>query len=177
MRVLGGDNEVVVFADFGNVFGNYDFVSPLKNKLKVDSESLSTDNVINVLDMKQIFNIEDTEKEFSFNAQNFDSHSSNQQFISLSRNIENINAVEQIITSKSLQMKDEDVLLSFLLAVCKNNKNFESFIPLFGNVYLEYCSSDKCKEFISFASEITRTRNMEPLILCIGGASHNQKFR
>ena len=62
MRVLGGDNEVVVknieemkvYADFGNVFGNYDFVSPLKNKLKVDSESLSTDNVINVLDMKQI---------------------------------------------------------------------------------------------------------------------------
>jgi small GTP-binding protein len=174
-RVLVGENEVgvddeemKVFADFGQVFGNYDFVSPLNNKLKADSESLSADNVVDVLNMKKIFEIDDIEKELSFIAQNFDSVSSNEQFISFSRNSENINTIEQIITSNSLQMNNEDVLLLFLLSICENNEEIEKFIPLFGNLFLEYCSASLCQEFISFVSEIAQTHNMRTLINCIG---------
>jgi hypothetical protein len=152
--VLVGDNEaevnneeeMKVFADFGLVFGNDDFVSPLNTKLKEDSESLNAGNVVSVLDLKHVFNIDNTEKEFSFIAQNFDSLSSNEQFISFSRKSENVNIIEQIIKSKSLQMKNEDVLLSFLLSICGKNEEVESLIPLFENLFLEYCSADKCKK-------------------------------
>jgi hypothetical protein len=65
-------------------------------------------------------------------------------------------------------MKDEDVLLSFLLSVCKNNEKFYDFILLFDHIYLQYCSPDKCREFISFVSEIAETNNMKTLISCIG---------
>ena len=61
-------------------------------------------------------------------------------------------------------MKDEDDLLSFLLSVCKKNEELEIFILLFDKVHLEYCSADKCKEFISFVSEIAQTQNMKILI-------------
>jgi len=66
------------FADFELVFGNDVFISLLSNKLKTDSESLSADNVVCVLNMKRIFNIKDIEKGFSFIAQNFVSLSSNE---------------------------------------------------------------------------------------------------
>ena len=61
-----------------------------------------------------------------------------------------------------------DVLLSFLLSFCKINKEFESFIPFFKNIYLEYCSVDKCKKLVSFVNKIIETRNMKTMIKCFG---------
>jgi hypothetical protein len=60
------------------------------------------------------------------------------------------------------------VLLSFLLSICTNNEEVENLIQLFGHLFLEYCSTDKCKEFISFVNDIAQTRNMKTLISCIG---------
>ena len=67
-----------------------------------------------------------------------------------------------------LNIDDEDSLLSFLLNINKSDMNDSRFIPLFENVFLEYCSVPKCKEFIEFVEERCQTQEMKTLVSCIG---------
>ena len=166
--ILDNEEEMECFAKFGLLIGNDEFISPLNEHFIEESKSLSEDNVVNILNTKRIFNIVDISKETTFIAEHFDSMSENEHFVNFSRNCANAPIIESIITSSSFHIENEDKLLSFLLTICNDNEEVESFIPLFSHLYLEYCSAPKCEEFVTFVINKSETRNMKTLVSCIG---------
>jgi hypothetical protein len=165
---IDNEEEIECFAKFGQLIGNDDFVSPLYAHFNEESKSLREDNVVHILNTKRIFNIVDTHNETTFIAEHFDSMSENEEFVTFSRNSSNAHIIESIITSSSFRIENEDKLLSFLLTICHDNPEFESLIPLFEHLFLEYCSSPKCHDFITFVLNNTETRTMKTLVSCIG---------
>lgn len=62
---------------------------------------------------------------------------------------------------------NEDIILSFILNVSKANADDKRFNSLFSFCYLEYCSAEKCKEFISFVKGKAEMKEMGDIISCI----------
>ena len=167
-KVSLNDEDIKTFAAFGLEIGNDDFITPLSEKYKKASESLDKENVVSILNTKGLFGIKDTQKETTFIASNFIEMSTNEEFISFAKNAENIPVINEILHSSSLLVEDEDSLLSFLLTISKSDMSESRFIALFENVFLEYCSVPKCKEFIEFVNERCQTQEMKTLVSCIG---------
>ena len=54
------EEEINAFAEFGLLLGNDEFISPLKEKLIINSNSMCEDNVSDILNSKRIFCIKET---------------------------------------------------------------------------------------------------------------------
>ena len=169
---IENEEDIYNFAKFGLDIGNEDFVIPLQEKLAAESANITEDNIVNILKMKKTFNIHEMEKETSFISRNFESMSKREDFISFSKNKSNIDIIRNIIESDSLHMQNEDILLSFLLTICKsyinNDESRKEYFRLFEHLYLEYCSVSKCEEFLAFVKQIIETQSIHSLLTCIG---------
>ena len=64
--------------------------------------------------------------------------------------------IEQLISHPNLSIFDENVLLYFLLHICEINQHCEY---LFQYVYLEYCTPNAIKQYISYLEEHVFTTN------------------
>ena len=77
------------------------------------------------------------------------------------------NYVERIITNHSLQLKDENQLLEFIIKICKNNSLNESLLEY---VYLEYCNTKSIQIFIDYINENKKElqdHQMKTIFSCI----------
>ena len=165
---IDNENDARVFATFGLLLGNNDFISPLDEKCKIESQQLTNDNVLNVLETKRILRINDTSMETDFIAANFEELSTDRSFLAFARKPENVNIVEQIISSNSLMMDNEDTLLKFLIDINRENANDNRYTSMFDHIFIEYCSLEKCEEFVVFANERAQTQEIRALVSCMG---------
>ena len=164
---LNEENDVFAFAEFGAAIGNKDFVNPLNAQLAKEAAEIKEDNVVRILLSKKTFHVEDTERESSFIAEHFETMSTREDFINFSREATNARTVEAIISSDKLFMRDEDTLLSFLMRI-NESKTIENIsVELFSHLFLEYCSPDKCNEFITFVYDIVQQQSIKALVSCI----------
>ena len=150
---LNEEEDFINLASIGLSIGNDELVSPLSERLKSESSSMSCDNVVGIINMKLTFGEDQMgglELETSFIAENFDEMSEREDFINFAKDVKHSQIIEQIIRSDQLKIDEEDVLLSFVIELCKTTLDF-SF--LFEFVFLEYCSVDKCKELLAFVNE------------------------
>jgi len=165
---IENENDANVFASFGLKFGNNDFISPLSEKCQKKLETLNEENVFSNLEIKRIFGIKDISIEAEFIATNFQELSQKKSFISFASRKENIETIESVVKSKSLKVDKEDTLLAFLIAINRENAHDSRFVSLFDHVFLEYCSPQRCEQFLSFVHERSYTQEMRTLISCIG---------
>ena len=169
-EVVSIDNEedISTFAELGLAIGNDDFINPLKERLEKDSSEMSENNVVQIITSKKTFHIEDIEKEVSFIAEHFETMSTREDFVEFSSKESNTRIVESIISSDKLNMENEDTLLSFLININKSKTLENISTELFDHLFIEYCSPDKCKEFLSFVCDIIHQQNIKSLVSCIG---------
>ena len=165
---LNEENDIFTFAEFGLAIGNKDFVNPLKERLAKDVSQMNENNVVHIISSKKTFNIEDTKQETSFIASHFETMSRREDFIKFSSETSNTRIVEEIISSDKLKMNNEDTLLSFLIRINKSKTIENISTELFNHIFIEYCSPQKCEEFLSFVCEIVQQQNIKSLVSCIG---------
>ena len=165
---LNEEEDFINLASIGLSIGNEELISPLSEKLKSESSSMSCDNVVGIINMKLTFGEDQMgglELETSFIAKNFDKMSKREDFFNFAKDIKHSQIIEQIIRSDQLKIEEEDVLLSFVIKLCKSTLDF-SF--LFELVFLEYCTVDKCRELLTFVKEQYESSNAKSIIMCFG---------
>ena len=165
---LDKEEDINAFASFGLAIGNDDFISPLNKKLSKEMSSMTNDNVVSILKTKKVFSIKDTKEETKFIAKNFNDITCREDFLLFAKNSDNIDVIEEIVSSNDLSMENEDNLLSFILSLCKSAKEKEEYFTLFSHLFLEYCSVQKCEEFLEFVKESMSSESMRVLFSCIG---------
>ena len=153
---LKDEQEIKTFASFGLSIGNNEFVSPLKEKLNADSFYINISNVTQILSTKEAFHIEEIEKETNYICKYFYYLMHEEKFVEYCCQNEHIEFVEKILSNEEIKIRDEDDLLSFILKIIQSKEANEinKTLTLFKYVFLEYCSPEKCKEFISFVGKI-----------------------
>ena len=164
---LNEENDIYTFAEFGLAIGNKDFINPLNTRLAKDVSGMNENNVVQILSSKKAFHIEDTKQEISFIAEHFETISKREDFIRFSLEAPNTKIIDEIISSDKLYMNNEDTLLSFLLAINKSKTIDNISAELFNHLFIEYCSPDKCEEFINFVCGIAQQQGIKPLLSCI----------
>ena len=164
------EEDIYTFASFGIAIGNEDFVKPLRTRLSSLSSDINENNVVELLRSKQTFEfgIDEMNPEISFISTNFENISTREDFINFSKEPSNTEIVESIISSEELQMNNEDTLLTFLMEINKQRTLNDISTELFKHVFFEYCSPDKCEEFISFICSNLEEGNTKTLIACLG---------
>ena len=73
----------------------------------------------------------------------------NSKFYTIFNDIKYIELLELILQNKNLKIKNEDLLLKYILSLCKINKEFEMFIQY---IYLEYCSVSAVNNLIDYVT-------------------------
>ena len=113
--------DICTFAAFGVAIGNEDLINPLRAKMSTQVSEINENNVVDILQSKQIFQfaIDEMKEEMMFISTHFDIMSTREDFINFSPETTNEVIVESIISSDQLQMKNEDTLLAFLIAINK----------------------------------------------------------
>ena len=85
--------------------------------------------------------------------------------ISLAPDLSYLFIIKAITNSKNLILNDEDELLDFVLSISQNNSQYEA---LFDNVYLEYCSVDIIKKFVTYLDKtLFKTNSSKSILNCI----------
>ena len=166
--IIKEEEDIQPFAEFGLAIGNNDFIVPLNEQIERENSTITSENVLRMLNIKNTFNNRNTKKETSFIAENFDSMSIDEDFIAFSRDVKNLRTIEEIIRSEDLRVSNEDVLMTYLLALCHKNKEKKQFIHLFKLVFLEYCSIETCKSFLGFIDDIVPSEDIRTLVSCLG---------
>ena len=161
------EKDMQTFASFGIAIGNSEFVAPQSKVLEQQSLSLNDDNVVNVILSKKAINNLNFEKETSFIAENFNNVSEREDFIEFASNSTNLDVTEAILSCDKLKMESEDDLLSFIIKICATNEDKECFLQIFDKVFLEYCSTEKCSEFLTFINGLIQSQGMKAIINCI----------
>ena len=162
------DEDIYSFAEFGVSIGNDDFINPLKVRLSKRVSEMNDNNVVDILRSKKTFHINDMNEEIIFISSHFEKMSVREDFINFSKETPNAGIVESIISSDKLSMNSEDTLLTFLMAINKSKTRENISAELFNHVFIEYCSANKCEEFISFICNIIQEQNTKALISCLG---------
>ena len=165
---LNEENDYINLAAFGLAIGNDEFIAPLSEKMKQESSSMNTSNVIKIINAKLVFGEESMgglDAEISFIAQHFEAMIKNDDFIKFSCNKKHSQIIERIIRSENLKIRREDSLLLFVIKLCKSTIDFAF---LFEFVYLEYCSTERCKELLEFVKQQYASSDAKSIILCFG---------
>ena len=165
---LDNDEDIRAFAEFGLCIGNDDFAAPLRAQLSEESSDIREDNVVRIISTKRTFRVEDSTKECSFIASNFESMSQREDFVAFAKDAGNRGIVRGILGSPDLRMESEDTLLAFILRINEGASEENVTSDLFEFIFIEYCSAAKCDEFIRFACSVFRQQSVKSLLTCIG---------
>ena len=112
---LNEEEDFINLATIGLSIGNDELISPLSERLKSESSSMSCDNVVSIINMKLTFGADQMgglELETSFIATNFNEMREREDFIEFAKDVQHSQIIEQIIRSDKLKIDEEDVLLS-----------------------------------------------------------------
>ena len=165
---INNDDDINSFAEFGIAIDNDEFINPLNAKLEKDSSEINKENVVRILKSKKVFKIKEMKKETDFIAEHFKEMSQREDFVGFSSDASNASIVDDIIGSNKLSIESEDMLLSFLMTINKSNSLENISTELFNRVFIEYCSPEKCEEFLSFVCNLIQQKNIKSLVSCIG---------
>ena len=164
-EVTLSEDEVVNLAQIGVIANNHYFIEPLEAQFQSIERTLTLDNVFTLLSQKRKFGIkaENCTIEISLIAKNFETEK--EKIRKLAEDVTFVDIIVNIISNEHLQLKNEDSLLRFVIELCSIDATYEA---LFQYVWLEYCSIDVIREFITYVdSHIDTTRNNRSIFECM----------
>ena len=162
---LNNEEEIIEFAQFGQVLGNETFITPYKQLCSESDKDLNTGNVISSLKRKVMLSLENRfyQKEIEIIASNFVNMYSD--IVTLSKDEIYSDVISCIVDNNKLKLNTEDDLLRFVIELSQHDKRY---CTLFESVHLEYCTIKCIQEFIEFViTNICQDRYTESIITCM----------
>ena len=159
------EQETLILAALGEVTNNREFIVPFEEQMQKLSNSLSLNNCFELVEKKHKFHfdISKFDQEIALIAENFETQQ--QKLHDIAKDVSYLSFITEILKSSKLLIKNEDILLDFVLSLCAIDNNYEVLLEY---VYLEYCSVDKIKAFIGYLENtIETTHNIRPIFNCI----------
>ena len=160
---LNSDEEVENFARFGNAIGCDMLLTPIKERLQILAPSLTTENVLQIVEKKISLEINDFEDEIKIIGEKFETMIENIiNFVQTEDNLKHHQFIASLLQSNSLYLTSEDNLLDFIINLSDINNCYNDLIQY---VHLEFCSNEEVEKFLNYAKKWNT--NNEFFIECI----------
>ena len=163
------DEDFIDFLLFCQNFGYEEFTTYFKEYIYTEFQQLNIENCLKILSYFNVVgHLENVEKIISFLSSHFYELIDNKEFYLWCCNVNHYSYVESIISNDVLQINNENELLTFIVKLCKTNKEDCIYEHLLRYVYLEYCDIETIKKFINYLSNQKEEFQSESMQIILG---------